>query len=376
MNSSESALKLVAVNWRDLRNPEAGGAEVHIHEILRRMVDRGHEVTFFASRFPGCTDSDFYDGINFIRKGNWYDANFVLPRAVRAFLKSKPADLVLEDINKIPFLLPLYTNVKVLPIVPHLFGPTIFRETNPLFASYVYMWETLIPLVYRKCHFSVISPSTKDDLVRRGIPSDHVTVTLCGLDHGRYKLLDGAEKFERPTIIHFGRVRKYKGIDVIIRAFDIVRKKVSGARLVIVGDGPEMPNLVGLVGKLGLTEDVDFTGRLSHEDMVALINKCHLFMNASPKEGWGLTVIEANACGVPVVGSDRPGLKDSILHEKTGFLVEYGSAEAFAARATQLLSDGDLWNRMSQAGLEWARSMTWDRTADEMERVFIDEVRR
>jgi glycosyltransferase involved in cell wall biosynthesis len=110
--------------------------------------------------------------------------------------------------------------------------------------------------------------------------------------------------------------------------------------------------------------------------MVELLNRSHLFMNASPKEGWGLTVLEANACGVPVVGSDRPGLKDSILHEKTGFLVEYGDAEAFAARGLQLLTDTDLWRRMSAAGLEWSQSMTWDRTADEMEPLFVRDAAR
>ena len=71
-------MKLIAVNWRDLRNPEAGGAEVHLHEILVRMVRRGHEVTLFASGFPGGASSDSYDGINVIRRGKWYNANFVI----------------------------------------------------------------------------------------------------------------------------------------------------------------------------------------------------------------------------------------------------------------------------------------------------------
>ncbi|MCH7548177.1 MAG: hypothetical protein IH969_01345 [Candidatus Krumholzibacteriota bacterium] len=158
-------LHLVAVNWRDMRNPEAGGAELHLHEILTRLVAKGHRATLFATRFPGATEFDSYDGIDVVRHGSWYNANFTLPGVVASYVARERADLVLEDINKIPFLMPLRTQVPVMPIIPHLFGSTVFRETNPLFATYVYLWELLIPRVYRDCRFAVISPSTKTDLV-------------------------------------------------------------------------------------------------------------------------------------------------------------------------------------------------------------------
>lgn len=366
-------MNLVAVNWRDFRDPDGGGAEIHLHEILRRMVDRGHRVTWFSCKFPGAAEHDSYDGIDVVRKGTWYNANFVIPRAVKAFLRGEKADLVIEDINKIPFYMPWYVDVPVMPVIPHLFGKTVFRETNPVFASYVYAWEQLIPRVFRDCRFSVISPSTRDDLVSRGVPEKNVDVVLCGLDHDRFRVVGGLSRFDNPTIVHFGRVRKYKAIDVVIEAFALIRQKLPDARLVIIGDGPELPALESLAGRMGLGDAVEFTGRLETEKMVELLNRSHLFMNASPKEGWGLTVLEANACGVPVVGSNRPGLKDSILHEKTGFLVEYGDARAFAARGLELLTDHTLWTRMSLAGLEWARSLTWDRTANEMEQLFLRE---
>jgi glycosyltransferase involved in cell wall biosynthesis len=366
-------LHLAAVNWRDIRDPDAGGAEVHLYEILRRMAQRGHRVTWFSSKFEGASDFDSYDGIDVVRKGNWYNANYVIPRALKAYLRRDDADLVIEDINKIPFYLPLHVAQPVMPVVPHLFGKTVFRETNPLFAMYVYAWELLIPRVYRNCRFAAISRSTKDDLVARGVRGENVDVVLCGLDHDRYRVVDGVDRFDTPTVIHFGRVRKYKAIDVVLDAFGKIREKLPDARLIVVGDGPELPNLVKLSQRLDLGEAVEFTGRLETEKMVELLNRCHLFMNASPKEGWGLTVLEANACGVPVVGSDRPGLKDSILEGETGYLVEYGDAQAFAARSLELLTDAVTWERMSRAGLEWARSLTWERTADEMEQLFLRE---
>lgn len=366
--------RFVAVNWRDIRNPDAGGAEVHLHEILKHLAARGHEVILFATRFHGCAPTDSYDGIQVIRKGAWYNANFVLPFAVRAYLRRKPADLVIEDINKIPFFLPLLTRSRVIAVIPHLFGTTVFRETNILFATYVYFWEWLIPLVYRRCRFAVISPSTKDDLIRRGIDERALEVVLCGLDHSIYRRIAGLDRNTNPTIVHFGRIRKYKSVDIVIRAFKRVKEALPDARLWIVGGGPEKDELVALVGNLGLQDTVRFTGVLKTEELVTILNQAHLFLNASPKEGWGLTVVEANACGVPVVASDRPGLRDSVRHGETGFLVDYGDEEAFAARSLELLRDPELWGRMSEAGLKWAQSLTWEKCASEMERIFLDEI--
>ncbi|HET6350428.1 MAG TPA: glycosyltransferase family 4 protein [Candidatus Krumholzibacteria bacterium] len=368
---AERRLHVVALNWRDIRNPEAGGAEIHLHEILTRLVARGHHATQFASAFPGGATEETVDGVHVIRRGSWWNANFVLPAAMRAYLKDHPADLVVEDINKIPFFTPCYTRTPVLVVVPHLFGVTVFRETNALFALYVWAWEALIPAVYRRCRFAVISPSTRDDLVARGVSADRIEVVLCGLDHRLFRLLPGEKRAPRPTLVHFGRMRRYKAIDVVIRALGVVRRTVPDARLVIIGDGPDRARLEKIVKREGLAGDVEFTGRMSGEQMVAVLNRCHVFLNASPKEGWGLTVVEANACGVPVVGSDRPGLRDSIHDGVTGFLVPYGDVNAFARRTAELLTDPELYARMRTAGEEWARSLTWERTADEMEQVLV-----
>ncbi len=366
-------LHLVAVNWRDIGNPAAGGAEVHLHEILSRMVRRGHTATLFAAGFPGGAREDEIDGVQVKRHGSWWNANFTLARAARAFLRDHPADLVIEDINKIPFFMPLYTRRPVMAVVPHLFGTTVFRETNPLFGAYVYAWEQMIPAVFRRCRFVAISPSTRDDLVLRGVPKDRVDVVLCGLDHERYRLLPGVDRAAHPTLVHLGRARRYKAIDVTLRAFARVRRNLPDARFLVIGDGPELPALEALASRLGIADAVTFTGHLPVEATVEALNRCHVVLNASPKEGWGLTVVEANACGVPVVGSDRPGLRDSIRDGETGFLVPYGDADAFAERVLRLLRDGQLWRGMSTAALAWARSMTWERTADEMEALFVRE---
>jgi len=110
---------------------------------------------------------------------------------------------------------------------------------------------------------------------------------------------------------------------------------------------------------------VEFRGFMEQGELVSYLNRAHLLVNPSPKEGWGLTVVEANACGLPVVASDRPGLRDSVVDRETGFLVPYGDADAFAEKSLEILRDPKLWTRMSAAALARVKSLTWERTAKE-----------
>ncbi|OQX85580.1 MAG: hypothetical protein B6D63_01975 [Candidatus Latescibacteria bacterium 4484_7] len=366
-------LKILALNWRDIKNPEAGGAEVHLHEILRHLVQGGHEAAMIGSAWPGCAREDEVDGVRIFRSGRWYDANFSIPLFAKRLLKKEKFDIIIEDINKLPFFMPLYTSVPVVPVIPHLFGTAAYLETNPLIATYVVLLEKFIPVVFKKNHFMVISPSTKEDLIRRGIDAERVRVILCGLDHERYRFLN-LERFDRPTIVHLGRLRKYKSVDVAIRSMPLIRESLSEARLVIIGDGPYRRELESLTHRLALDDAVEFRGYMGVEELVGFMNRAHLLVNPSPKEGWGLTVVEANACGLPVVASNRPGLKDSVIDGETGFLVPYRNERAFAEASLKILKDANLWNGMSAKALNRVKELTWERCAAESEEFLLEVI--
>jgi glycosyltransferase involved in cell wall biosynthesis len=342
----------------------AGGAEVHLHEILRRLAAAGHEVTWLAAAYPGgAAEEVAADGIRYRRRGDWRVANLVLPLLLRDELRRRRYDVVLDDINKIPFYAPLHTSLPVLAVVPHLFGATIYRETNPLVATYVFGAELPVPWVYRRCLFMVISQSTAEDLQHRGVRPDRIEVVECGMDHERYVREDPPPRDPQPTLIHLGRLRRYKSVDVAIRALVRIRQTLPGAVLNLVGDGPDRPRLESLVRRLGLQDAVRFLGFRPREEIVDLLYRTHLFLNPSPKEGWGLTVIEANECGVPVVASRRPGLIDSVRDGETGFLARYGDSEDFAQKALLLLTDPPRWRACSENAVRWARSFSWDEAA-------------
>jgi glycosyltransferase involved in cell wall biosynthesis len=362
----KAPLRILAANWRDLKNPEMGGAEVHLHEILKRLASWGHEITLIASAWPGAAPEERYDGIEVLRAGRWWNANWVIPRWARRLLAERHFDVIVEDVNKIPFFLPLWTKTPHLLVVPHLFGTTVFRETNAILATYVYLFELFIPRVYRKSLVAAISPSTREDLIRRGIDGQRIAVSYCGFDPEPFSLAEKPPRGPEIRLIHLGRLRRYKGADLVLEAFAKIRQQLPAASLDFVGDGPEAPALRNRAESLGLGEAVRFHGHLPQEQMVDLLYRSHLFLNASPKEGWGLTVVEAGACGVPTVAANSPGLRDSVRDGETGLLVPYGDTDAMAAAALSLLQDETRRAEMGERASARARSFSWDRTAEEI----------
>jgi glycosyltransferase involved in cell wall biosynthesis len=365
--------RIVAINWRDIRNPDAGGAEVHLHEILRRLVERGHGVSQLSAGWPDAPAEETVDGVHLRRAGRWWNANFALAHRYIRDRWAERCDVVVEDINKIPFYSPVFARRPVLAVVPHLFGTTVFQETAWPMAAYVYCWEALIPRVYARCQVLAISESTRDDLVGRGLERARIHVSFCGLDHAAYT--PGRSAPEPGLVVFLGRLQRYKGVQHALRAMMAVRSAVPHARLVVVGKGPYRGALEDLALSLGLGDAVEFRGHVSTADKVDLLRRAVVVVNPSPKEGWGLTSVEAAACGTPVVASDSPGLRESVRHGETGFLVPHGDVAALADRTIEVLRNEVLRARFSHAAIEWAGRFTWERAADDAESL-IDQVAR
>ena len=365
--------RILAVNWQDVKNPLAGGAEVHLQETLSRLSEWGHQVTLLCSGFGGGPQEESYDGLRVIRRGRRLDFNWVAPWQARRLLAREDFDIVLEDINKIPFYLPLVAGKPVLAIVPHLFATTVFQEINFLLASYIFLMERPVSLLYRKCRWLVISESTKADLVHRGIPGERISVIHCGIDHARYAPDPSATRFGQPTILYLGRLKKYKSIDHILQAAVRLPAAVGNWRVVIVGAGDDRPRLESLARKLHIEHKVEFTGFVDPATKVDYLRRARVAVCPSLKEGWGLTNIEANACGTPVVAADVPGLRDSVRDGTTGLLYPYGNIDALAERLAAVLGDQALWNRLSAGGLAWAQSFHWDEAARRTE-ALIEQV--
>jgi len=361
--------RILAVNWQDLKHPASGGAEVHLEEILSRLAGKGHEVDLLCCNFPGGREQETVNGINIMRRGRRLNFNWVAPRAIRELTREKKHDIIFEDINKIPFYTPLFTKLPMLVVVPHLFSNSIFKEINFLLGTYIFLAERPFASVYKKYHMMVISDSTADEIAARGIDRRQIHVVECGIDRDTYNCSPEIAKFDRPTILYVGRVKKYKSIETGIKAMPEIRRKIPAAKLVVIGDGDHLEELKALTARLDLSEAVDFLGYVSGAVKIDYLRRAHLLIYPSLKEGWGLTNIEANACGTAVLAARVPGLRDSVDEGKSGLLFEYGNIDEFADKTIRLLSDHQFRGSLEKGALVHAAKFSWDKAADETEKL-------
>jgi glycosyltransferase involved in cell wall biosynthesis len=356
-------VRILVVNWNDRENPQAGGAEIHLHELFGRIANWGHEVRLIASGWPGCTLAAVVDGIQVTRVGGRHSFAWHARGAVRHALRQAPFDVVVEDINKIPLFLPTLTRLPLVAIVPHLFGTTAFAEASVPMASVVWAAERPIPWVYRNAAFHAISESTRDDLVRRGVPAERVVVIHPGVDTQAYRPDPATPRATRPTFLYLGRLKRYKGVEFAIRAVAAARTSRPDITLDICGQGDDRPRLERLAVEHRVRDAVRFLGYVSEDEKQRLLHRAWAVVFPSPKEGWGITNVEAAACGTPALASDSPGLRESVQNRVTGYLVPHGDVPALADRMLALAADSSLVERLGRAARRFAEGLSWDSAA-------------
>lgn len=361
-------MKLLVVNWLDRENPRAGGAETHLHEVFGRLASRGHEVTLLCSGWPGLASEAVLDGMRVHRVGGRH--SFLLraaPFARRRFAGQR-FDLLVEDLNKVPLFTPTWRVAPVVLLVHHLFGPVAFQEASLPFALATWLLERPLGAVYRGRPAVAVSESTRQDLVARGLRPDDVAVIPNGVDVERLAPDPAIPRYPDPALLYLGRLQRYKRVDLILQAVARLRERGTAVQLRVAGRGEAEAELRALAERLALGPDaVSFEGFVSEDRKLELMRRSWIHVLTSPKEGWGITNLEAAACGTPTVASDAPGLRDSVRHGETGFLVPHGDVDALAERLAQLVSDRGLRARMGAAARGFAETLTWDRAAEGME---------
>jgi len=365
-------LRILALNYRDRTHPLAGGAEVHLHKIFGRLVELGHSVTLFTTNYLLPSDSkekkfalanEVIDGIEVIRCGGdlLFPLNCIskVPKLVKKF---KP-DIIYEDLNKLPLFSPCVTKVPKLIQILHLWKFSIFKEASFPVALAVWLSERIIPLVYKNCRFATISPSGKKELTELGIAKEKISVIYCGMESIYFENEKIRDK--SPYFLWLGRFRKYKGVWVAFEAFKIFAKKHPDVKLLFAGSGPEEAKMRLKAKEWGLEDRVEILGLVSEEQKIELMSKALGILQTSYKEGWGLTVIEAAACGTASIASNVSGLCDSVKDKETGLLFKAGSAGDCAKKMEAFYENPILRAGMESEAKSYASSFDWEKAARE-----------
>ena len=337
--------------------------------MFGRLASRGHEIHLLCSGWEGAEARDLLDGIQVHRVARRYTFSLHARRYFRTHLAPLGFDVVVEDLNKVPVFTPSWSRVPVVVLVHHLFGSTAFKSAPIPLAAATWLLERPIPRRYRGVPMVAVSESTRDDLAARGLDADLIDVVPNGVDITRYCPDPEVSRFPTPTVLYLGRLQRYKGVDVLLRAAARLREASTPVRVLIGGRGDDLERLGSLSAELGLTEQVEFLGFVSEERKLELFRRAWIHALPSAKEGWGIAVIEAGACGTPSVASDVPGLRESVRHGDTGLLVPHGDVGALAGAVHRLCADETLRDELGRAAMEYARRFTWDGAANRIEEI-------
>jgi glycosyltransferase involved in cell wall biosynthesis len=355
-------MKILIFNTRDIKNPESGGAEVFTHELAKQFVNNGHEVTIISSRYSKTETHDTIDGINIIRVGGKITTYFKAIKYYKKYLKGK-FDIIIDEYTTRPYFSIKFAQEPTIFLVHELAREKYFEVLPPILSHiFYYIIEPHWIDRYSKCPTITVSNSTLEDLKKFNY--NDVQIVTEGINFTPQQKID---KKENNQLLFVGLIKKTNLIDHIIDSYFQILKEIPDIKLNVIGRGPDLQYY-----KKNFSEHINFLGYVSDEKKIELMVKSDIVLFPAIREGWGLVVIESNACGTPVIGYNVPGLKDSIINNVTGLLVESNS-EAMAKGAIFMLKNQDLKYKMSYDAFEYSKQFTWEKTANKFLEI-IDEV--
>lgn len=347
-------MRVLILNLRDHTHPQAGGAEIFTYEVAKRWAASGHTVSMIASHFEGAAPTEVIDGIRMIRLGNYYTVRSQARAYYRQHFKGK-CDVVIDEYTNIPFLATKYVEEPVIFLVHEVVGEKHLAVLPPAVSHLMlYVMEPRWYACYRDVDTVTVSNSTRDELLRFGLT--RVRVVPQGLNHT--PLEEVPPKEEVPTFLFVGLLKRANLVDDCVRAFELIESEIPKAKLWIVGRGAQRERLEALAHGL----NVEFFGYVDEARKAELMHRAHALLVPGIREGWGMVITEANACGTPAIAYDIVGYRDAIRDGETGILTE-PTPEAMAGAAIRLSRDADMQRRFSENALSWSARFSWDRTA-------------
>lgn len=347
-------MKLLWLAHRDPKHPRAGGAERTIEEVSSRLSGMGYEITILAAMWKGSKEFDTIGNVKIRRFGN----NIFLHLFVPVFLVKNRFDIVINDLgHAVPWPSTSILRAKSIVFFRHLHARSLPGQVNRLLALVITSIERCYFLIYPHSIFVTESTTSRSDLLRLGISETNIILNPPGVDLNRYNM---SEKTGVPSIVYFGGFRRYKRPLEAVSIFEVISKLLPEARFTFIGDGPELQNVKSGVGMYGIEEKTTFTGRIDDVNLAKIVSQSWLNVHTSITEGWGLSIIEASACGTPTVAYSVPGMVDTIEDGLNGIKVKDCDRGSFVNEALSILKNPNPWQETSR---KVAEKYSWDRTA-------------
>ncbi|MHB1518606.1 MAG: glycosyltransferase family 4 protein [Acidimicrobiales bacterium] len=351
--------RIDVVAWRDFDDPEAGGSELHAHRVITAWAEAGLDVSVTTSAVPEHRTVVRRNGYRVVRRAGRYA---VFPRALLSGSCGRigTGDGLLEIWNGMPFFSPVWSHCPAIVFLHHVHDE-MWRMVLPTGLAEIghAIEHRIAPPFYRRSRIVTLSASSKREIVERlGIPDRRVAVSPPGVEP---RFTPGGERSHQPMVLAVGRLVPVKRFHLLIEALVRVKARLGALTAVIAGDGYERPALEALVHRHGAEGWLSLPGYVDDDRLLDLYRQTWVVASTSLREGWGMTVTEAGACGTPAVVSKIGGHEDAVLDGRSGILAD--GPDAFVSALEAVLADEVLRRRLALGALEHASQFTWDATA-------------
>jgi len=353
-------MKILWLTWKDKKNPLAGGAEVVNEELAKRLVTDGHEVIFLVGGFTGGTSEETKDGFKIIRCGNRWSVYFKAYQYYKKNLKDW-SDLVIDEVNTIPFFAKFYVKQKNILFVHQLCRQIWFYQMFFPLSLVGYLLEPIYLWLLRDRKVITVSESTKRDLIKFGFKKENISIISEGIEIEPVTNLENLNKYDNPTILSLGSIRPMKRTDHIVKAFEIAKEKIPNLRLLVAGDstGKYGKKVLEMIKTSKYHDSIEYLGKVDKDKKIELLQKSHLIVVTSVKEGWGLIITEANSQATPAVVYNVDGLRDAVKSDKTGLVCSQNNPENMAENIVQLLNNTEQYNTLQKNAWEWSKEINF-----------------
>lgn len=353
-------MKVAWIGHRDLENPRSGGAERTIYEVGRRLAQRGHEVAILAGAWKGAGAHSEYGRMSVWRVPGELVPHVCIP--VLLTCRVHP-DVVVEDLaHALPWLVPWFSSTPSTAFFRHLHARTLDGQVSKPVAQVLKHVERAYPRLMAETPFVVESRQSENDLVDLGVPRTKVTRIPPGVESDYFR---PGMRATSPLFVYFGGMKYYKRPGHAVAAFAEVASQLPNARLVMIGSGPALGSVVVLARSTSVSDRIVFTGNLSRDALKDLLSTAWVNIHCSVAEGWGYSILEASASGVPTAAYATPGVVDVVRSGVNGLLAPDGDVGGLGNLLVELAASPD---KFAKPARRWAEGFSWDTTATAWER--------
>lgn len=365
-SKSQNQSSVLILNWRCPKNPQAGGAEKVTLKHASYWVKKRFNALWLAGKFKGAKSEEIIDGVKIIRFGNPLIIYFLAP-LIYWFKFKGNFNFVVDEIHGLPFLTPLWAFKSKKIAFIHEVAQEIWDEMFPFPLNLLgRLYEKIYFLFYKNTPFITVSNSTKTDLIKHGIQKKNIHLIPNGLDLKPVEKIPQKEK--KLTLLFVGRLVKMKGVEESIKIFYQVKKKLNNSQLKIVGYGKKeyIIAIQRLCRKLNILNNVLFYGPIEEQKKISLLRSSHFLIHTSVREGFGLTVIEANSQGTPVIAYNSPGLKDIVEDGINGYKIkalkkDKKRREQGAKKILAVFKNKEKYKKLVSSSIEYSKKFKWSK---------------